>query len=111
VIETLAIITAAGAALGSVIYITSKLVAVARHLWHLFHLLDAGMELVQRELGESGDGQPSMKDDMAHMAIAIGLLQRHQVALLARINRIAHLGAKHHPEDVWIYHREDDTPP
>jgi len=107
-VETLALVSACGAALAAVIYIGKQLVVFWRRVRRIYRLLDTGMDIIQRELGEDHDG--SMKDDLTHMAIAIGLLQRHQSHLHRQILRVARLGAKHHPSDVWEYGKDDHDP-
>lgn len=67
--------------------------------------LDRIWQLASRELEHNHGG--SIKDDVYGTAVAIGKTQRQVERLEKRLDRIAHVAARNHPDDATEYLRED----
>lgn len=72
------------------------------------HTIDAIEEIVAQELTHNHGS--SIKDDVTGLACTIGLLQREVGDIATRVDTLAHISAKHHPDDGWQIFPDKETP-
>lgn len=96
-------VTAITGALAGTLALAGALTLAIRRGWrglrNLVHTIDRIEHVLNRELTHNHG--TSIKDDITGLAVGLGTLHREVDSIGTRVDTLASLTSKHHPEDTW----------